>query len=213
MRRTSLLLLVWLAIWIGPRPLHAQDAGIRRCVDHAGRLVFTDRVCADVDATPALPGDNAGSATSPVDAPLRYEDRSAQLCAATLDALRQQIVDAFAARDPNRLAGLMLWDGYSRRGVVEQIRTLAALMRQPLLDVADDSPVRVVQTTPSAAALYDASRPLGPQLQSSAAEIDEERQPTAITLVTGPEDASGASTSTRFALVPQSGCLWLRPAD
>lgn len=213
MRRTSLLLLAWLAIGIGPRPLHAQDAGIHRCVDHAGRLVFTDRVCADLDATPALPGDNAGSTTSPVDAPPRYEDRSAQLCAATLDALRQQIVDAFAARDPNRLAGLMLWDGYSRRGVVEQIRTLAALMRQPLLDVADDSPVRVLQTAPSAAALYDASRALGPEAQSSGTDIDDPRQPTAITLVTGPEDASGASTSTRFALVPQSGCLWLRPAD
>lgn len=213
MRWTSLLLLVWLAMGFGPRLLHAQDAGIHRCVDHAGRLVFTDRVCADVDATPALPGENAGAATSPVDAPLGYEDRSAQLCAATLDALRQQIVDAFAARDPNRLAGLMLWDGYSRRGVVEQIRTLGTLMRQPLLDVADDGPVRVVQTAPSTAALYDASRPLGPQAQSSGTDIEEARPPAAITLVTGPEDASGASTSTRFALVPQSGCLWLRPAD
>ena len=213
MPRIPLLLLVWLATWLGPRPLHAQDAGIHRCVDHAGHPIFTDRVCADLDAPPALPGDTTGAATPLVDAPPRNEDRSAQLCATTLDELRQQIVDAFAARDPNRLAGLMLWDGYSRRGVVEQIRTLGALMRQPLLDVGDDSPVRVVQTAPSAAALYDASRPLGLQEQSSAAELDEMRLPAAITLVTGPEDASGASITTRFALVPQSGCLWLRPAD
>ncbi|MGN6227826.1 MAG: DUF4124 domain-containing protein [Dyella sp.] len=213
MRWTSLLLLTWLAIWIGPRPLHAQDAGIHRCVDHAGRLVFTDRICADVDATPALPGDNAGSATSPVDAPPRYEDRSAQLCAATLDALRQQIVDAFAARDPNRLAGLMLWDGYSRRGVVEQIRALGVLMQQPLLEVSADGPAHVVQTAPFATDLYDASQPLGPQGESVPAGNDSTRPPAAVILVTGPRDASGASTSTRLALITQSGCLWLRPAD
>ena len=200
MRRITLLLLVLLAASIG-RPLHAQDAGIHRCLDRAGRQVFTDRACADLDATPALPrGDAAPDAS-----PLPGEDRSAQLCAATLEELRQQIVDAFAARDPNRLAGLMLWDGYSRRAVVEQIRTLGALMQQPLLDVADDGPLSTVQTSP----LYDASRPLDPDVDTAPAEGD----PAALTLVTGPRDASDASTSTRFALVSQSGCLWLRPAD
>lgn len=200
MRRITLLLLVLLAASIG-LPLHAQDAGIHRCVDRAGHQVFTDRACADLDATPALPARGAAP-----DAPAQpNEDRSSQLCAATLDELRHQVVDAFAARDPNRLAGLMLWDGYSRRGVVEQIRTLGTLMQQPLLDVADDGPARTVQTPP----LYDASRPLDTDLDAAPAEDN----PTALTLVTGPHDASGASTSTRFALVAQSGCLWLRPAD
>lgn len=204
MRRITLLLLVLLAASIG-RPLHAQDAGIHRCVDRAGHPVFTDRTCADLDATPALStDDDTGRAPSPLD-----QDRSDQLCAATLDELRQQIVDAFAARDPNRLAGLMLWDGYSRRGVVEQIRALGALMQQPLLDVSDDGPARTVQTSPPAGDLYDASRPLDPD--ADAAPADD--VPDALILVTGPHDASGASTSTRLALVAQSGCLWLRPAD
>jgi hypothetical protein len=201
MRRITLLLLVLLAALIGQQPLHAQDAGIHRCVDRAGHQVFTDRACADLDATPALPqGDAAPDAS-----PLPGEDRSPQLCAATLDELRQQVVDAFAARDPNRLAGLMLWDGYSRRGVVEQIRTLGTLMQQPLLDVADDGQARTVQNSP----LYDASRPLDTDVDAAPAEGN----PTALTLVTGPHDASGASTSTRFPVVAQSGCLWLRPAD
>ncbi len=200
MRRITLLLLVLLAALIG-RPSHAQDADIHRCVDHAGHPVFTDRACADLDATPALPGDDA----APDASPLPGEDRSAHLCAATLDALRQQIVDAFATRDPNRLAGLMLWDGYSRRGVVDQIRALGVLMQQPLLDVADDGPSRTVQT----ASLDDASRPLATDVDAAPAEGN----PAALALVTGPHDASGASTSTRFALVTQSGCLWLRPAD
>jgi hypothetical protein len=203
MRRITLLLLVLLAASIG-RPLHAQDAGIHRCLDRAGHQVFTDRACADLDATPALPG---GDATSDVPA-LPAEDRSSQLCAATPEELRQQIVDAFAARDPNRLAGLMLWDGYSRRGVVEQIRALGMLMQQPLLDVSDDGPARTVQTWMPTGDLYDASRPLDPETDAASAVA-----PGALTLVTGPRDASGASTSTRFPVVAQSGCLWLRPAD
>lgn len=204
MRRITLLLLVLLAASIG-RPLHARDAGIHRCVDRAGHPVFTDRTCADLDATPALPtGDAAADVPSPLD-----QDRSEQLCAATSEDLRQQIVDAFAARDPNRLAGLMLWDGYSRRGVVEQIRTLGALMQQPLLDVADDSPARTVQTLPPLGDPYDTSRPLAPE--ADAAPVDDD--PSALILVTGPRDASGASTSTRFPVVTQSGCLWLRPPD
>ena len=209
MRRITLLLLVLLAAMIGQQPLHAQDAGIHRCVDRAGHQVFTDRACADLDATPALPSGDAASDTPA----LVNEDRSAQLCAATLDELRQQIVDAFAARDPNRLAGLMLWDGYSRHGVVEQIRALGTLMQQPLLDVSDDGPARVVPTAPSATDLYDARQPLGPQGESAPTGNDSARQPAAVILVTGPHDASGASISTRFPVVTQSGCLWLRPTD
>lgn len=203
MRRIILLLLVLLAASIG-RPVHAQDAGIHRCLDRAGHQVFTDRACADLDAAPALPGSDAAS-----DVPaLPAEDRSSQLCAATLDELRQQIVDAFAARDPNRLAGLMLWDGYSRHGVVEQIRALGVLMQQPLLDVSDDGPTRTVRTGMPAGDLYDASRPLAPET-----DVASTAAPGTLTLVTGPRDASGASTSTRFPVAAQSGCLWLRPAD
>jgi hypothetical protein len=210
MRRIALLLLVLLAASIARPPLHAQDAGIRRCVDRAGHQVFTDRACVDLDATPALPGSDTATAAPAAPA---NEDRPAQLCAATPGELRRQIVDAFAARDPNRLAGLMLWDGYSRRGVVEQIRALGVLMQQPLLEVSADGPARVVQTAPFATDLYDASQPLGPQGESSPAGSDPARPPRAVTLVTGPHDASGASTSTRLALIAQSGCLWLRPAD
>jgi len=209
MRWIVLLLLVLLAVCIG-QPLHAQGAGIHRCVDRAGHPVFTDRICTDLDATPALPAGDAKTEATPSSG----ADRSSQLCAATLDQLRQQIVDAFAAHDPNRLAGLMLWDGYSRLGVVEQIRALGALMRQPLLEVADDGPRRVVDASPAPADLYDASRPLGPEARSLAAsDSDDDGDAKTVTVVTGPRNASGASTGTRFALVPQSGCLWLRPAD
>jgi len=45
------------------------------------------------------------------------------------------VIDAFATRDPNRLAGLMLWHGYGHGAAVGDIRALAALVRQPLLQV------------------------------------------------------------------------------
>lgn len=203
MPRFTFLLPVLLIASIA-RALHAQDAGIRRCLDRAGHPVFTDRACADLDATPALPAGQA-AAEAMDQAP---EDRSGQLCAATPDELRQQIVDAFAARDPNRLAGLMLWDGYGRRDVIERIRALGTLMQQPLLDVADDQHARTVQAVSPAADLRDAGRPM--EAAPDAAATDT---PRALTVVTGPRDASGASTSTRFPLVAQSGCLWLRPPD
>lgn len=209
MRWITLLLLVLLAS-IGQRPLHAQASGIHRCIDRAGHQVFTDRMCSDLDATPALP---TGDPTTR--APFALEEyRSPQLCAVTLDDLRQQLVDAFDQRDPNQLAGLMLWGDYSRRGASAQMRALRSLMRQPLLDVVSDNPRRTAQTDPSEDDIYDASQPLGLNTEPfPSAEDTNTRLPPAILLITGPADASDATTTTRFALVHQSGCLWLRPAN
>lgn len=209
MRWITLLLLVLLAASVGPRPLHAQASGIHRCIDRAGHQVFTDRACADMDATPVLPASDPT-----IHAPFALEEyRSPQLCAVTLEDLRQQIVDAFAQRDPNQLAGLMLWGGYTRRGATSQMRTLGALMRQSLLDVANDGPRRVVQTDPSDDDLYDASQPLGSSVEPFPPDDENARLPPAILVITGPADASDTTTTTRFALVHQSGCLWLRPAN
>jgi Domain of unknown function (DUF4124) len=124
MPRLALLLLLLLAI----NPAHAQNP-IRRCVDANGRQVFTDQPCASVQATdavapatpPAAPGLNS---TVPV------------LCAATRAELRQAVVDAFATRDANRLAGLILWNGGSA-GTVADIQALNGLTRQPLLDFGE----------------------------------------------------------------------------
>jgi hypothetical protein len=108
--------------------VHAQNP-VRRCVDASGQRVFTDQPCASVQATdavaPATPAAPPGlNATVPV------------LCAANRAELRQTVVDAFAARDANRLAGLILWHGGSA-GTVADIRTLNSLTRQPLLDFGE----------------------------------------------------------------------------
>lgn len=205
MRPIALLWLAYCLAGLGASGLHAQQAGIHRCIDSAGNPVFTDRRCADLNATPALPARNASAATVPDGS---GEDLAPRLCAADLADLRRQIAEAFAVRDPNRLAGLVLWDGYGRRDVVEQIRGYAALMREPLLDVSEGDTRRVVQTRDFDPG--DAGLPRVPD-GTPATDADVDTDPPALTVVTGPRDASGASVQTRFAVVRQSGCLWLRP--
>jgi hypothetical protein len=109
-----------------------------------------------------------------------------QLCASTSTELRQRVIDAFAARDPNQLAGLMLWHGYGSRSTVDDLRTLAQLVRQPLLEIhfdneRDDDPG---DGTPSAS-------PPASELQLRT-------------------DGGGHAS---FAITHLAGCLWLRYSD
>ena len=171
----------------------AQD-GIHRCVGADGNPLFTDQTCAALNATPvATPpvavqpaqGDFAPTVSAP--APIS--------CATTVAELRQGMLQAFAARNPNRLAGLMLWNGYGRDAVVADIRSLGSLMQRPLLDIgeAEDEPVEPSQTGDTAAAPPSASVAHGQ-----------------LVVRTASDDGSGASHVARFDVVRRSGCLWLR---
>lgn len=166
--RLSLLLLL-LAV-----PCAHGQTVIRHCLDAQGRPVFTDQPCALLQATPAP----AGSSADPVPSPRA----PAVTCAADVAELHQAVIDAFAAQDANRLAGLMLWGGYGKHAAVTDIRALAALMRQPVLGI-EASP--------------DTGDP------GSAA-------PAQLTVSTVAQDGSGATEQTRFAIERRAGCLWLR---
>jgi hypothetical protein len=118
------------------------------------------------------------------------------LCAATRDDLRQGVIEAFAQQDANRLAGLMLWNGYGKGAAIADIEMLAGLVRQPLLGIdfpGTPAPAR------SAAAPYPAT--------VSAA-------PPAPMLVLDVADRTGTGARQwHFDLVHRAGCLWLRNAD
>lgn len=197
MRRSSalpcliLLALAWLLVL--PAPVSAQ-AAIHRCVGANGNPVFTDQPCAALGATPVAPGtvrDDVGAITEPP--PI--------LCAASRDELRQAVVEAFANRDANRMAGLMLWDGYGRGAVITDIRTLAGLMKQPLLDIdAGDDPARGSVLPPATAASAGAS-PEAPAVEAP------------LLLHIAGTDGSGSPRELRFDVVRRAGCLWLRSAD
>ncbi len=181
------LLLLLLCLPLGAR---AQD-GIHRCVGADGNPVFTDQPCAALNATPvASPArDSAPTTTAPI-APATPAPVS---CATTVADLRQSVLDAFSTRDPNRLAGLMLWGGYGQQSVVADIRSLGGLMQRPLLGVgqADDDSA----DTPASSG----SAPPAPP--------NDERQ---LVVRTAADDGSGQPRETRFDVVRRSGCLWLR---
>ena len=171
----------------------AAQSPIHRCIGANGGAVFTDQPCAALQATPvranASPAQAATQATTPP-----------TLCAATAGELRQSVIDAFASGDANRLAGLMLWDGYGRGAVIADIRSLAELMKQPLLDV--DMPGDAVPAAAGTAA---------PPIMDTASAAPSPGQQ--LVLHVAGNDADGSPREWRFDLVRQAGCLWLRSAN
>lgn len=155
------------------------QAAIHHCIGNDGNPVFTDQRCADLQATPA-PAGTVDMATSASTLPA-----IATACAADLDDLEQAVTDAFADHDANRLAGLMLWKGYGPSAAVADIRSLAALVRRPLVDI-------------------------GPAGFDRTAATDAPPTADALVLRTESDDGSDASRETRFAVVHRAGCLWLR---
>ena len=182
-----------LLLFCMPMGAWAQD-GIHRCVGPDGNPVFTDQPCAALNATPvASPARDSAPTTA---APVTPATPAPVLCATTVADLRQSVLDAFSTRDPNRLAGLMLWGGYGQQSVVADIRSLGGLMQRPLLGVGqtdDDS----------------ADTDQGPASSGSApsAPSNEQRQ---LVVRTAANDGSGQPRETRFDVVRRSGCLWLR---
>lgn len=194
MRPSSLLLLLLPAMPLA-MPAAAQTA-IHRCIGADGSPVFTDQPCATLNATPVNPPARAAADTGLAAPPI--------LCAANRQDLRQAVIDAFADRNPNRLAGLMLWSGYGHAAAVADIRSLAALMREPLLDIDpgdEPAPARPAGTDalddPFAIATPPAPPPTSHQL----------------VLHTAGNDGSGTPHERRFDIVRRAGCLWLRNTD
>ena len=192
MHRLAFLPCLILLAWVAPA---AAQTDIHRCIGANGGAVFTDQPCAALQATPVDPNaaSTQGSALPAAPPPI--------LCAATPDELRQSVIDAFASRDANRLAGLMLWDGYGRGAAIADIRSLAELMKQPLLDV--DIPDG---STPAQNASID--EPFATDAPSAPPSTGNR-----LVLHTAGNDGSGTPRELHFGIVRQAGCLWLRNAN
>lgn len=188
--------LLWLLLLTAAAPARAQNP-IHHCIGAHGNPVFTDQPCAALDATPvgAAPPSLRDDNDQP-DAPPPV------LCAATTAQLRQSVIDAFAHRDANRMAGLMLWDGYGHGAAVADIRSLAVLMRQPLLDLQPSGNATTAGPPPAGAASSDAA----PAADAATASPQ-------LRLQMAGTDASGSPRELRFDIVRRAGCLWLRNAD
>ena len=190
-----LILLVWAVSAIAQNPIH-------RCIGADGGPLFTDQPCTALQGTAVSPASAAttggnGQPTEPAHL----------LCAASLGALRQSVIDAFASRDANRMAGLMLWGGYGRGAAIADIRSLSSLMKQPLLDLSPtDDPAHAGSDPPASGSSSD--DPFGPNPPASAPSAGSQ-----LVLHTAGMDGSGSPHELRFDIVRRAGCLWLRNAD
>ena len=186
-----LVALLSLALLACAAPAAAQTP-IHRCIGANGGAVFTDQPCAALRATPVNPATPTDTSTPGGPPPV--------LCAASVDELRQSVIDAFARRDSVRMGGLILWDGYGHGAAIADIRALAALMKQPLLEVDLAAPATSATAPPD-----DMLRDQG------ATEPAAATAPTRLLLRTA--SADGAGSTWRFDIARQAGCLWLRNAN
>ncbi len=193
--------LLCLILLILASPARAQTE-IHHCIGANGGAVFTDQPCASLQATPVSPETPQTSAT-PVSAPLPT------LCAGSIEALRQSVIDAFAVRNANRMAGLMLWTGFGSSSVIANIRSLNELMKQPLLDVDVPDRETTTQDAPTVPDLAGISAdPFGPQTPVAAPPPTPASDE--LVLHTAGNDGSDSPHERRFAVVHRAGCLWLR---
>ena len=182
---------------------------IHRCIDASGRALFTDQPCSALQATAVKPAEKpvadpapaSGATVAPASLSAPTEPPPI-LCAATFGKLRQSVIDAFASRNANRMAGLMLWNGYGSETAVANIRALASLMRQPLLDAGPPSS----GDTSTEGNLAD-----GGQVPSTP-DQDEDSQAGGGELVLhlAGNDGNGNPREVHYGVVRRYGCLWLR---
>lgn len=184
----SIQLLCLLALLACAPLAHAQQAQpVYRCIGAHGEPVFSGQPC----GTPAP----ARAANAPTQG-----NTFSTVCAGSPQALRQAIAGAFATRDVNQLAGLILWKGMDQNSARATLRALAAWLKQPLTGIAitraagppiaesDPSPVPVSSSGAPASASSVAASP-----------------PTGFDVSTGGVDG----TSRDFGLVESGGCWWL----
>ena len=192
--------LLWFVLILWAMPGRAQT-DIHRCIGANGNALFTDQTCAAMQATTvhaaAKPSDDvthtATIASTPAEPP-------PVLCAGTFNELRQSVIDAFANHNANRMAGLMLWNGYGGSAAVADIRALSALMQQPLLDAGPPDNADASPTGNS-----------DPSTTDNAAEAPVSGNQLVLHLAGN--DGSGNPRELRYGIVRRSGCLWLRNAD
>lgn len=175
---------------------------IHRCIGANGGAVFTDQPCAALKATPVTAA--AADGVQPLATPPPI------LCAASVSELRQGVIDAFASHDANRMAGMMLWNGYGRGAAIADIQSLAQWMKHPLVDVempGDPAATGADHEAPASAATSVDPFALDIPPTPPAPEPHDDQ----LVLHTAGND--GSARNLRFDIVRRAGCLWLRNAN
>jgi hypothetical protein len=184
----SIKLLCLLALFACAPLAHAQKGQpVHHCIGAHGEPVFSGQPC----GTPApAPGTYA---------PMQSTGASA-VCAASPEALRQAVAGAFASRDVNQFAGLVLWSGMDQGAARATLLSLAEWLKQPLTGIAI---AHATMPPPADAAI--GPPPVTASGQPASASSVAESPPTGFDISTG-----GVDGATRdFGLVESGGCWWL----
>jgi hypothetical protein len=198
------LLAIFLLLLL-PFGIARAQSDIHRCVGANGGVIFTDRACSDLNATPAVPAPTASASAG--EAPTSIAQPPPVLCASDMTQLKQAVVDAFADRNPNRLAGLMLWDGSGREAVVANIRQFTRMMAHPLVGVRASE---YTSTAPPSSSTSSGTDPS--ELSMSATPSPSPSQGEFLSVETESDDGTDATQETHFGVVRHDGCLWLEPS-
>ena len=188
--RASLLLclMVFPLLLCVARNAHAQ---IHRCIGAQGEPVFTDQPCGSsglsVDAASGTGNQDreytVGNATDA--GPVRF----AAACPRSPQQVRDRVAVAFNDDNPNALAGLFDWRGYSHTGANAKLKEFSRWLKQPLVGVQFAGAL-----DPSGAQPGDADyMPVNP---------------TGLTVLTQPRGVLAADGHS-FGLVQRGGCWWL----
>lgn len=152
---------------------HAQ---IYRCIGAHGEPVFSGQPCGN----PVSSSSSAGA----------MGNSFGDVCAASPQALRQAIAEAFTTHDVNRLAGLILWRGMDQASARSTLRSLAEWLRQPLSGIA-------------------IARAAGPPFDGSSPATSVGAVPAAMQPPTGFEISTADGATRDFGVTEFGGCWWL----
>lgn len=169
------------ALW--PRLAYAE---INRCQGPDGGMIYTDRRCEDIGATPAAAKSHQTRRRPP---------RTG--CARNLAELVLRISNAISQQDTNQLAAVYHWTGMSGNQSRSLLRRLDGVAHRPLAGIVPVVPQSTEFTEEEvAAAEYYARRPV-------------RQRPVALRIEQS--SAGGITPShTVFALHRHFGCWWIR---
>lgn len=184
LRRIALLAIVLAGYGMAPR---TADAAIHRCLAPGGGMVYTDRRCEDMGATPA-----PAASTSPV---RRAPPRTG--CARNVSELVLRISNAISQQDTNQLAEVYHWAGMSGSHSGILLHRLDGVAHRPLAGIFQVMPrVTPASDETMADASYYARRPV-------------RQRPVALRIEQSSADGITPS-HTVFGLYRHFGCWWIR---
>jgi hypothetical protein len=186
--RVLLLLVLAAPLLCLARGAHAQ---IHRCIGAQGEPVFTDQPCGSAELSVDVSSGKLGSndQVGTIAPANRSGSRIAATCPRSPQQVRDRISVAFNDDNPNALAGLFDWRGFSHAGADARLKDFSRWLQHPLVGVQFSG-----APDPSGAQPGDADY--------------TPSQPSGLTVLT---QASGeaAPEARSFGMVEKGGCWWL----